>query len=121
MEEKTNISRKALELSPDIQIENLFYRKSFKFFTNMTILKTIQEIIHLLSIHGNIDLLIDYLLEKLHQSSMYRKQSVLIINEVLRGCIDSGKSSLFNLILPVVFRISQPCLRQKNLFFIYGV
>ncbi|XP_040008736.1 TELO2-interacting protein 1 homolog isoform X2 [Xiphias gladius] len=60
-------------------------RKHFLYFTDEKILAVLMEICRTLGYYGNIYLLTDHFLDLYRQSSAYRKQAAMVLNEVVRG------------------------------------
>ncbi|XP_019714578.1 TELO2-interacting protein 1 homolog, partial [Hippocampus comes] len=60
-------------------------RKHFLFFTDEKIFSVLTEICQLLGHYGNIFLLTDFFLDLYRQSSAYRKQAAMVLNEIIRG------------------------------------
>ena len=40
---------------------------------------------------GDIDVLVEHFLDMFHQSSMYRKQSIMALNEIVMGTTGKGR------------------------------
>ncbi|XP_074654350.1 TELO2-interacting protein 1 homolog [Tubulanus polymorphus] len=59
--------------------------KSFKYFTDKNIQKQLLTACRCLGYYGDIDVLLDHFLEQVHASSVYRKQAILVINEIVFG------------------------------------
>ncbi|KAM4738192.1 TELO2-interacting protein 1 homolog isoform 2-T2 [Anableps anableps] len=77
-------------------------RKHFLYFTNEKIFSVLMEICRTLGYYGNIYVLTDHLLDLYRQSSAYRKQAAIVLNELVRGaagisvavqakCLDRGE------------------------------
>ncbi|KAE8293138.1 TELO2-interacting protein 1-like protein SMG10 [Larimichthys crocea] len=60
-------------------------RKHFLYFTDEKILCVLMEICRTLGYYGNIYLLTDHFLDLYQQSSVYRKQAAMVLNEIIRG------------------------------------
>uniref|UniRef100_A0A8C6UUF7 TELO2 interacting protein 1 n=1 Tax=Neogobius melanostomus TaxID=47308 RepID=A0A8C6UUF7_9GOBI len=60
-------------------------RKHFMFFTDDRIFSVLMEICRMLGYYGNIYLLTDHFLDLYQQSSAYRKQAAMVLNETVRG------------------------------------
>nr|XP_020468165.1 TELO2-interacting protein 1 homolog [Monopterus albus] len=60
-------------------------RKHFLYFTDEKIYSVLMEICRLLGYYGNIYLLTDHFLDLYRQSSAYRKQAAMVLNEIIRG------------------------------------
>ncbi|XP_061913796.1 TELO2-interacting protein 1 homolog isoform X4 [Entelurus aequoreus] len=67
-------------------------RKRFLFFTDDTIFSVLTEICQTLGYYGNIYLLTDHFLDLYRQSSVYRKQAAMVLNQIIRGAAE-GRSS----------------------------
>ncbi|KAM9856010.1 TELO2-interacting protein 1 homolog [Aulostomus maculatus] len=60
-------------------------KKHFLYFTDEKIFSLLMEICRTLGYYGNIYLLIDHFLDLYRQSSAYRKQAAMVLNEIIRG------------------------------------
>ncbi|KAM8755102.1 TELO2-interacting protein 1 homolog isoform 1-T1 [Acanthopagrus schlegelii] len=60
-------------------------RKHFLYFTDEKIFSVLMEICQMLGYYGNIYLLSDHFLDLYQQSSVYRKQAAMVLNEIVRG------------------------------------
>uniref|UniRef100_A0AAV2LWN5 TELO2-interacting protein 1 homolog n=1 Tax=Knipowitschia caucasica TaxID=637954 RepID=A0AAV2LWN5_KNICA len=60
-------------------------RKHFLYFTDERILSALLEICRMLGYYGNLYLLTDHFLDLYRQSSVYRKQAAMVLNQVVRG------------------------------------
>ncbi|XP_059190062.1 TELO2-interacting protein 1 homolog [Centropristis striata] len=60
-------------------------RKHFLYFTDEKIFSVLMEICRTLGYFGNIYLLTDHFLDLYQQSSAYRKQAAMVLNEIVRG------------------------------------
>uniref|UniRef100_A0A3B5BAD0 TELO2 interacting protein 1 n=1 Tax=Stegastes partitus TaxID=144197 RepID=A0A3B5BAD0_9TELE len=60
-------------------------KKHFHYFTDETIFSVLMEICRMLGYYGNIYLLTDHFLDLYRQSSAYRKQTAMVLNEIIRG------------------------------------
>ncbi|KAM7404304.1 hypothetical protein PAMP_011666 [Pampus punctatissimus] len=60
-------------------------RKHFLYFTDEKIFSVLTEICWTLGYYGNIYLLTDHFLDLYRQSSAYRKQAAMVLNEIVRG------------------------------------
>uniref|UniRef100_A0A3P9K4J8 TELO2-interacting protein 1 homolog n=1 Tax=Oryzias latipes TaxID=8090 RepID=A0A3P9K4J8_ORYLA len=60
-------------------------RKHFLYFTDEKIFCALMEICRTLGYYGNIYLLTDRFLDLYRQSSAYRKQAAMVLNEIIRG------------------------------------
>ncbi|CAK6955101.1 TELO2-interacting protein 1 homolog [Scomber scombrus] len=70
--------------SPDSSAAHI-QRKHFLYFTDEKILSVLMEICRTLGYYGNIYLLTDHFLDLYRQSSAYRKQAAMVLNEIVRG------------------------------------
>ncbi|KAF3696567.1 TELO2-interacting protein 1 -like protein SMG10 [Channa argus] len=59
--------------------------KHFLYFTDEKIYSVLMEICRTLGYYGNIYLLTDHFLDLYRQSSAYRKQAAMVLNEIVRG------------------------------------
>ncbi|XP_070824830.1 TELO2-interacting protein 1 homolog [Chaetodon trifascialis] len=60
-------------------------RKHFLYFTDEKIFCLLMEICRALGYYGNLYLLTDHFLDLYQQSSVYRKQAAMVLNEIVRG------------------------------------
>lgn len=60
-------------------------RKHFLYFTDERIFSVLMEICRTLGYYGNLYLLTDHFLDLYLQSSSYRKQAAMVLNEIVRG------------------------------------
>lgn len=60
-------------------------RKHFMYFTDDKIFSVLMEICRMLGYYGNLYLLTDHFLDLYQQSSAYRKQAAMVLNEMVRG------------------------------------
>ncbi|XP_060912827.1 TELO2-interacting protein 1 homolog [Labrus mixtus] len=60
-------------------------RKHFLYFTDEKIFSVLMEICRTLGYYGNLYLLTDHFLDLYQQSSSYRKQAAMVLNEIVRG------------------------------------
>ncbi|XP_076015467.1 TELO2-interacting protein 1 homolog [Genypterus blacodes] len=65
-------------------------RKHFLYFTDDKIHFKLMEICRTLGYYGNIYLLTDHFLDLYRQSSAYRKQAAMVLNEIIRGAAVIG-------------------------------
>ncbi|XP_071767251.2 TELO2-interacting protein 1 homolog [Centroberyx gerrardi] len=70
--------------SPDPQAAHT-QRKHFLFFTDEKVFSALMEICRTLGYYGNIYLLTDHFLDLYRESSAYRKQAAMVLNELVRG------------------------------------
>uniref|UniRef100_A0A3B4ALX8 Uncharacterized protein n=1 Tax=Periophthalmus magnuspinnatus TaxID=409849 RepID=A0A3B4ALX8_9GOBI len=61
------------------------HRKHFMYFTDDRIFSVLMEICRTLGYYGNLYLLTDHFLDLYRQSSVYRKQAAMVLNEIIRG------------------------------------
>ncbi|KAK6177026.1 hypothetical protein SNE40_015216 [Patella caerulea] len=66
----------------------------FKHFRDNQITTALIQSCHLLGQHGDIDLLVDHMMDLLHESSIYQLQSVFIINQIIAGSVTKENVSL---------------------------
>ncbi|XP_054724900.1 TELO2-interacting protein 1 homolog [Uloborus diversus] len=83
----------------DANSPNLWPKKTFVCFQDDEILRTISNIIYLLTKFGHARLLIHYLLEKMECSSLYNLQCVYLIGEIIKSLRHDSKYSEQNIIL----------------------
>ena len=62
-------------------------KKHFLYFTDDRIYLVLREICQMLGYYGNLHLLVDHFMDLYRESSAYRKQSILVLNEVLAGAV----------------------------------
>ncbi|XP_057686361.1 TELO2-interacting protein 1 homolog [Corythoichthys intestinalis] len=74
-----------IETSSDFHQSAQTRRKRFLFFTDERIFSVLAEICRTLGYYGNIFLLTDHFLDLYRQSSAYRKQAAMVLNEIIRG------------------------------------
>uniref|UniRef100_A0A8C1XHG4 TELO2 interacting protein 1 n=1 Tax=Cyprinus carpio TaxID=7962 RepID=A0A8C1XHG4_CYPCA len=87
IEEKTLTS--STNLGPDMhQIPS--QRKYFLYFTDDKIFSALRKICRMLGCYGNLYLLVDRFMELYKESSVYRKQAALVLNEVIVGAAGIG-------------------------------
>ncbi|XP_076596160.1 TELO2-interacting protein 1 homolog [Chaetodon auriga] len=60
-------------------------KKHFLYFTDERIFCVLMEICRTLGYYGNLYLLTDHFLDLYQQSSVYRKQAAMVLNEIVRG------------------------------------
>nr|XP_040048721.1 TELO2-interacting protein 1 homolog isoform X2 [Gasterosteus aculeatus aculeatus] len=82
----------AIETSPGSQDSYAAHiqRKHFLYFTDEKIFSALMEICRTLGYYGNIYLLTDHFLDLYQQSSAYRKQAAMALNEIVRGAAGIG-------------------------------
>ncbi|KTF89856.1 hypothetical protein cypCar_00031401 [Cyprinus carpio] len=87
IEERTLTS--STDLRPDLhQIPS--QRKYFLYFTDDKIFSALRTICRMLGYYGNLYLLVDRFMELYKESSVYRKQAALVLNEVIVGAAGIG-------------------------------
>ncbi|XP_016423587.1 TELO2-interacting protein 1 homolog [Sinocyclocheilus rhinocerous] len=87
IEERTLTS--STDLRPDLhQIPS--QRKYFLYFTDDKIFSALRKICRMLGYYGNLYLLVDRFMELYRESSVYRKQAALVLNEVIVGAAGIG-------------------------------
>ncbi|CAL8239300.1 unnamed protein product, partial [Gadus morhua 'NCC'] len=65
-------------------------RKHFLYFRDEKIFSVLMEICRTLGYYGNTYLLVDHFLDLYRESSAYRKQAAMVLNETLRGAAGVG-------------------------------
>ncbi|KAM3872194.1 TELO2-interacting protein 1 homolog [Diretmus argenteus] len=82
----------AIETSPDCLGSQTVHtqRKHFLYFTDEKIFSALMEICRTLGYYGNIYLLTDLFLDLYRESSAYRKQAAMVLNEIVRGAGGQG-------------------------------
>lgn len=60
-------------------------RKYFRFFTDERIFPLLQQICRALGGHGNLYLLVDHFMDLYRESTVYRKQAAMVVNELIAG------------------------------------
>ena len=89
IEEKNPVSSEdMIDQNALTPVEMDFLAHRFKNFKDGKIFQTIQKICYSIGRYAEFNVVIDYLLEQFLSSSVYRKEIVLFINEVLRCCIE---------------------------------
>lgn len=87
IEERT--LKSSTDLGPDVhQVPS--QRKYFLYFTDERIFSTLGKICRMLGYYGNLYLLVDCFMELYRESSVYRKQAALVLNEVIVGAAGIG-------------------------------
>ncbi|XP_070797961.1 TELO2-interacting protein 1 homolog [Pituophis catenifer annectens] len=74
----------ALEAFPQPSLGSL-QRKYFRFFTDDRIFSLLQQICRALGTYGNLYLLVDHFMDLYRESTMYRKQAAMVVNELIAG------------------------------------
>lgn len=65
-------------------------RKHFLYFTDEKVFSLLREVCRSLGRHGNLYLLVDHFLDLYRESSAYRKQAAIALNEIVTGAADRG-------------------------------
>ncbi|XDV46511.1 hypothetical protein PO909_014397 [Leuciscus waleckii] len=87
IEERT--LKSSTDLGPDVhQVPS--QRKYFLYFTDERIFSALGKICRMLGYYGNLYLLVDRFMELYKESSVYRKQAALVLNEVIVGAAGIG-------------------------------
>lgn len=87
IEERT--LKSSTDLGPDVhQVPS--QRKYFLYFTDERIFSTLGKICRMLGYYGNLYLLVDRFMELYKESSVYRKQAALVLNELIVGAAGIG-------------------------------
>ncbi|XP_698602.6 TELO2-interacting protein 1 homolog [Danio rerio] len=87
IEEKSLTS--SADLRPDVQ-QIPSQRKYFLYFTDDKIFSALGKICRMLGYYGNLYLLVDRFMELYKESSVYRKQAALVLNEIIVGAAGIG-------------------------------
>lgn len=88
-------------------------RKYFLYFTDDKIFSALKQVCRMLGRHGNLYLLVDHFLELYKESTVYRKQAALVLNEVIGGAagVEMEADLLIGAEHPEVSRTSHEDLR----------
>ncbi|KFV72736.1 TELO2-interacting protein 1, partial [Struthio camelus australis] len=65
-------------------------RKYFRFFTEEKVFQLLQQVCRVLGYYGNLYLLVDHFMGLYTESVMYRKQSAMVLNELIAGAAGVG-------------------------------
>ncbi|XP_068709692.1 TELO2-interacting protein 1 homolog [Montipora foliosa] len=65
--------------------ESQYPKYRFKHFTDKKVKAAVNQICNALGYYGNVALLTDHFLDLFHESKLYRKQAVYILNEIVLG------------------------------------
>ncbi|NXW62138.1 TTI1 protein, partial [Eurystomus gularis] len=65
-------------------------KKYFRFFTEEKVFQLLQQVCRVLGYYGNLYLLVDHFMGLYSESSMYRKQAAMVLNEVISGAAGVG-------------------------------
>ncbi|XP_030642884.1 TELO2-interacting protein 1 homolog [Chanos chanos] len=65
-------------------------RKHFLYFTDDRIFSVLGKICRTLGYYGNLYLLVDHFMDLYKESSVYRKQSALVLNDIIAGATGTG-------------------------------
>ncbi|KAL1021069.1 hypothetical protein UPYG_G00008320 [Umbra pygmaea] len=65
-------------------------RKHFLYFTDERIFSILKEICRMLGYYGNMYLLVDHFMDLYKETSVYRKQAAMVLNEVVTGAAGIG-------------------------------
>ncbi|CAH1773622.1 unnamed protein product [Owenia fusiformis] len=90
VEDRTSASTEAAMGYMSSQPEIIRPKKYFKEFTDERIHKELQLICRLLGYYGDINVLTDHFLDVFTETSLHRKQSILILNELMLGTTGEG-------------------------------
>ncbi|XP_063063959.1 TELO2-interacting protein 1 homolog [Engraulis encrasicolus] len=85
--EEKNFPVVVVQDKPEAYDEANIVKKDFLYFTDDKIHSVIREICQMLGYYGNLNILVDHFLDLYRESSMYRKQSVLVLNEIIAGAV----------------------------------
>ncbi|KAK3519173.1 hypothetical protein QTP70_020000 [Hemibagrus guttatus] len=72
--------------APEVQCQ----KKYFLYFTDDKIFSALKQVCRMLGHYGNLYLLVDHFLELYKESSVYRKQAALVLNEIISGAAGVG-------------------------------
>lgn len=81
--------KSSTDLGPDVH-RVPSQRKYFIYFTDERIFSALGKICRMLGYYGNLYLLVDRFMELYKESSVYRKQAALVLNEVIVGAAGIG-------------------------------
>uniref|UniRef100_A0A4W4FIH0 TELO2-interacting protein 1 homolog n=1 Tax=Electrophorus electricus TaxID=8005 RepID=A0A4W4FIH0_ELEEL len=81
------------DLGPDTD-EAQYQRKCFLYFTDDKIFSALKHICRMLGYYGNLYLIVDHFLELYKESSVYRKQAALVLNEIITGAAGAGMETV---------------------------
>ncbi|KAI1892305.1 hypothetical protein AGOR_G00131970 [Albula goreensis] len=73
-------------------------KKCFLYFRDENISSLLWEICQLLGHYGNLYLLVDHFMELYRESSTYRKQAAMVLNEVIAGAAGAGVTQEHSLV-----------------------
>ncbi|NXT92525.1 TTI1 protein, partial [Anhinga rufa] len=65
-------------------------KKYFRFFTEEKVFQLLQQVCRVLGYYGNLYLLVDHFMGLYGESSMYRKQAAMVLNELIAGAAGMG-------------------------------
>ncbi|KAM4649696.1 TELO2-interacting protein 1 homolog isoform 2-T2 [Amazona ochrocephala] len=65
-------------------------RKYFRFFTEEKVFQLLQQVCRVLGYYGNLYLLVDHFMGLYSESTMYRKQAAMVLNELIAGAAGVG-------------------------------
>ncbi|NXS64005.1 TTI1 protein, partial [Brachypteracias leptosomus] len=65
-------------------------KKYFRFFTEEKVLQLLQQVCRVLGYYGNLYLLVDHFMGLYGESSQYRKQAAMVLNELVTGAAGVG-------------------------------
>ncbi|KAK6308150.1 hypothetical protein J4Q44_G00214210 [Coregonus suidteri] len=68
-----------------VEKRNSAQRKHFLYFTDERIFSILKEICRMLGYYGNVYLLVDHFMDLYKESSVYRKQAAMVLNEMVTG------------------------------------
>ncbi|NXE28731.1 TTI1 protein, partial [Ardeotis kori] len=67
-----------------------FQKKYFRFFTEEKVFQLLQQVCRVLGYYGNLSLLVDHFMGLYGESSAYRKQAAMVLNELIAGAAGVG-------------------------------
>ncbi|WAR14791.1 TTI1-like protein [Mya arenaria] len=88
VEERTTITGHGSSAIPSSNVTSCGIvppKKYFKRFTNERIFDRVRGVCQLLGYHGDVHLLVDHFLDIFHETSLFKLQATLVINEIMLG------------------------------------
>ncbi|NXI36147.1 TTI1 protein, partial [Galbula dea] len=76
-------------LQPGVQ-KSRCHKKYFRFFTEERVFQLLQQVCRVLGYYGNLYLLVDHFMGLYGESSAYRKQAAMVLNELITGAAGVG-------------------------------
>ncbi|KAK7884809.1 hypothetical protein WMY93_027932 [Mugilogobius chulae] len=87
-------------------------RKHFLYFTDDQIFSVLKEICRMLGYYGNLYLLSDHFLDLYRQSSVYKKQAAMVLNEIVRGAAGIAVATDWQGLKSENGSLSRPCAEE---------